>query len=98
MSDRLFAYYLVTVSEAGDVLERGFSSPHDDLAQRPYSDDCPVVVCSNQAVRRVDSRAELDMPPCLNPDCGRSISYFACDRCDMCGEKVLPLGSVLVVP
>lgn len=95
-ADELFAYWLVTVAEQGETKERGFSSPVNGL--EPYSDECPVVVGSNQAIRPVEDPKLLDQSPCQNPGCGLTISYFACHRCTVCGEKVLPLGACLRVP
>lgn len=96
MTDELYAYWLVPVAEAGEVKERGFNSEHTGL--QPYEDACPVVVGSNQIIRQVEDCGALDESPCHNPGCHRTISYFSCERCDCCGEKVLPLGCHLRVP
>ena len=96
MTDELYAYWLVTVSEAGEVKERGFSSHVNGL--QPYEDACPVVVGSNQIIRQVEDRRALDESPCHNPGCGLTISYFACHRCTVCGEKVLAMDTCLRVP
>ena len=49
-----YKYALVTVSEDGEVEEQTFESEFDDLDLRPYSDDCPLVVGSNQGIRSLD--------------------------------------------
>ena len=46
-----FKYALVTVSEDGEKIEQIFTSKYDDLDMKPYSNECPLVVGSNQAIR-----------------------------------------------
>jgi hypothetical protein len=49
-----FKYALVTVSEDGENVEQIFTSKYDDLDMKPYSNECPLVVGSNQAIRSLD--------------------------------------------
>ena len=51
----IYKYALVTVSEDGEAVEQTFESEFDDLDLKPYSNDCPLVVGSNQAIRSLDN-------------------------------------------
>ncbi len=47
-------YALITVSEREEITEHIFESDVEGLEFDPYGDDCPVVVGSNQIIRRIE--------------------------------------------